>query len=164
MALSRTVGRVLMLVAAACGDDDDADSEIEALEEQVEELTEDLEEADAEIEQLTADNEELTAQNSVINAENRLQASLDDLKFLLGLPVDAADYREAGVPMLPVVVGGPRAARIIAAHTLALVALSLVPVAFGLGPVYLVCALCGGAMFVRASLALVRQPDTAHAM
>ncbi len=74
------------------------------------------------------------------------------------------DYREAGVPMLPVVVGGARAARIIAAHTIALVALSLLPVAYGMGPLYLVFAVLGGWAFVRASLVLVRDPSTANAM
>src|SRR5512133_4367781 len=46
------------------------------------------------------------------------------------------DYAAAGVPMLPVVVGRQRAARIVFASTVALVAASLVPLAFGAGPVY----------------------------
>jgi protoheme IX farnesyltransferase len=74
------------------------------------------------------------------------------------------DYRKAGVPMLPVVVEGTAAARIIAAHTVALVALSVVPVLYGMGPVYLACAVLGGAVFLRTSAALVRAPGTANAM
>jgi protoheme IX farnesyltransferase len=46
------------------------------------------------------------------------------------------DYAAVGVPMLPVVVGEAIAAWVILAHTLALVALSLLPVAFGLGWAY----------------------------
>jgi protoheme IX farnesyltransferase len=43
------------------------------------------------------------------------------------------DYAAAGVPMLPVVVGDQRAANTIFYSTLALVAASLLPLAFGLG-------------------------------
>lgn len=68
------------------------------------------------------------------------------------------DYAAAGVPMLPVVVGNARAAQIILAHTVALVGLSFVPALYGCGPVYLVAALAGGALFLRTSLRLVRQP------
>lgn len=72
------------------------------------------------------------------------------------------DYAAAGVPMLPVVVGARRAARIIFAHTALLVALSLLPLAFGLGWIYLLGAAAGGAYFLRASVRLVREP-TPHA-
>ena len=74
------------------------------------------------------------------------------------------DYRRARVPMLPVVVGGPAAARVILAHTAALVALSLVPFFLGLGWLYLAGALTGGALFLRGSLRLVRDPGRASAM
>ena len=74
------------------------------------------------------------------------------------------DYAAAGVPMLPVVMGEARAARIILAHTLALVGLSLLPFFYGLGWVYLAGAAIGGAMFVRASLALASRPDRKMAM
>lgn len=47
------------------------------------------------------------------------------------------DYAAAGVPMLPVVVGDGIAAKVIYGHTLALVALSLLPFFFGLGWIYL---------------------------
>jgi len=74
------------------------------------------------------------------------------------------DYAEAGVPMLPVVLGDAAAARIILAHTVALVALSLVPVMFGLGLVYFACAAVGGILFVWRSLALARAPGRRTAM
>lgn len=74
------------------------------------------------------------------------------------------DYASAGVPMLPVMVGARTAARIILAHTLALVALSLVPMAYGLGGLYLAGAALGGGYFVTTSLLLVRNPCLQTAM
>jgi len=68
------------------------------------------------------------------------------------------DYVHAGVPMLPVVIGVERCARVILAHTLALTALSLVPLAFGMGPAYAAAAVGGGAWFIAKSVRLVRQP------
>ena len=73
-------------------------------------------------------------------------------------------YAAAGVPMLPVVVSEATAARVILAHTVSLVALSLLPVAFGLGAIYLAAAVAGGALFVHRSLALVRDPSPRPAM
>jgi heme o synthase len=73
------------------------------------------------------------------------------------------EYAAAGVPMLPVVIGDAPAARVIFWHTLALVAVSLAPVAFGLGWIYLSMALLGGAYFAYRSLLLMRQPTTARA-
>ena len=67
-------------------------------------------------------------------------------------------YRAAGVPMLPVVVGDRMAAKVTLGHTLALVALSLLPVFYGMGPIYLAGAALGGAYFVAKSIALVRDP------
>lgn len=74
------------------------------------------------------------------------------------------DYARAGVPMLPVVVGERAAARAIFAHTVALVGLSLVPVVFGAGWIYLLGAGAGGAVFVRESWRLLRHPSTVLAM
>lgn len=74
------------------------------------------------------------------------------------------DYAKAGVPMLPVVVGDGKAARVILAHTVSLVLLSLVPVAFGLGWIYLAGAGLGGAYFIYKSIQLVRAPGPAAAM
>jgi heme o synthase len=75
-----------------------------------------------------------------------------------------ADYAAAGVPMLPVVVGVPRAARIVHANAIALVAVSLLPVFFGAGPVLLAGAALGGAFFLRKTWALARAPSRATAM
>jgi protoheme IX farnesyltransferase len=74
------------------------------------------------------------------------------------------DYAAAGVPMLPVVMSEAAAAWIILGHTVALVALSLLPAAFGLGWIYLLGAASGGALFVAASLRLVAKPGRKRAM
>jgi protoheme IX farnesyltransferase len=75
-----------------------------------------------------------------------------------------ADYEAAGVPMLPVVVGTERAARIVFASTAALVVASLLPLFFGAGPIYAVGAVGGGYHFLRKSWLLARQPNRATAM
>lgn len=74
------------------------------------------------------------------------------------------DYAAAGVPMLPVVVHDATAARIILAHTLALVGLSLLPFLYGLGWIYLLGAMTGGGWFVWTSVCLARNPSPAAAM
>jgi len=74
------------------------------------------------------------------------------------------DYAAAGVPMLPVVVGVPRAARIVHVYALVLVAVSLLPMAFGAGPVVGIGAVVGGAYFLRKTRALTRAPSRATAM
>ena len=73
------------------------------------------------------------------------------------------DYARAGVPMLPVVIGDARCARMILAHTLALVGLSLAPLAFGMGWIYGVAAAAGGAWFLAASVQLARAPSRENA-
>ncbi len=73
------------------------------------------------------------------------------------------DYAAAGVPMLPVVVGDKRAAEVILLHTLALVALSVVPVFYGCGWIYLAGALLGGGRFLVTSVRLVQRPGRAAA-
>jgi protoheme IX farnesyltransferase len=75
-----------------------------------------------------------------------------------------ADYAEARVPMLPVVVDDGLAARVILLHAVTLVVLSLTLVAFGMGWIYALGAALGGAYFVRACLRLARQPGTRTAM
>ncbi len=74
------------------------------------------------------------------------------------------DYAAAGVPMLPVVVEEGLAARIIFGHTLALVCMSVLPVFFGAGWIYLLGAVVGGAYFLKTSALLVRRPCAAAAM
>ncbi|TXI31913.1 MAG: protoheme IX farnesyltransferase [Ottowia sp.] len=74
------------------------------------------------------------------------------------------DYASAGIPMLPVVFGVERAARIVHLNTVVLVAASLLPVAFGAGAVYLVAAVAGGLYFLRRTQALARDPQRRTAM
>jgi protoheme IX farnesyltransferase len=75
-----------------------------------------------------------------------------------------ADYAAAGVPMLPVVAGPERAARIVYLNTALLVGASLLPVFFGAGPIYLVGALGGGVHFLRKARALAQAPSRKTAM
>jgi heme o synthase len=75
-----------------------------------------------------------------------------------------ADYAAAGVPMLPVVVGVPRAARLVYLSTVALVAVSLLPGWFGAGPVYMAGALVGGLIFLHKARVLALLPSRKTAM
>jgi len=74
------------------------------------------------------------------------------------------DYASASVPMLPVVSGDALTAKVILAHTAVLVALSLLPVFWSMGPVYLAGAATGGALFVSTSIRLVREPSRKRAI
>ena len=74
------------------------------------------------------------------------------------------DYEAAGVPMLPVVVGDQRAANTIFFSTLALVAASLLPLAFGLGAIYFAGAAVGGFLFIQKAWRLTREPNRKSAM
>lgn len=74
------------------------------------------------------------------------------------------DYAAAGVPMLPVVVGDKRAANTIFLSTLALVAASFLPLAFGLGYIYLAGAASGGFLFIQKAWRLTRDPNRKTAM
>lgn len=74
------------------------------------------------------------------------------------------DYEAAGVPMLPVVVGDKRAAQIILASTLALVAASMLPLALGLGAVYFAGAAIGGFLFIHKAWRLVQNTNRETAM
>ncbi len=74
------------------------------------------------------------------------------------------DYAAAGVPMLPVVVGDRHAAKVIFASTLALVAASMLPMAFGLGAIYFAGAAIGGFLFIQKAWLLVQNTNRATAM
>lgn len=74
------------------------------------------------------------------------------------------DYKAAGVPMLPVVVGNARAAWVVLVHTVAVVAASIVPAFYGLGWIYLAAAVGGGGWFIYRSIQLVRAPSRKTAM
>ena len=75
-----------------------------------------------------------------------------------------AEYAAASIPMLPVVVGVPRAARIVHGQTIALVAASMLPLLFGAGVVYAIGALAGGTLFLRKTAALAAQPTRRAAL
>lgn len=77
---------------------------------------------------------------------------------------NSRDYKAAGVPMLPIVVGTRRASWIVFGSTVALVVASLVPLAFGAGPVYAVGAGAGGLHFLNKSWQLAHAPSRATAM
>ena len=74
------------------------------------------------------------------------------------------DYKAAGVPMLPVVVGDKRASQVILVHTVAVVAASIAPAFYGLGWIYLAAAIGGGLWFIHRSIQLVRAPSRQTAM
>jgi protoheme IX farnesyltransferase len=74
------------------------------------------------------------------------------------------DYARADVPMLPNVVAPDAWTRVILGHTVALVAVSLVPLWFGQGFWYGLGAACGGGIFLWKSVALCRTPTKQAAM
>jgi heme o synthase len=69
------------------------------------------------------------------------------------------DYEKARIPMLPVLIGPVRAARVVFYNTVALVAVSILPVACGAGPIYAVGAIAGGSYFLAKTWTLARAPD-----
>jgi len=74
------------------------------------------------------------------------------------------DYEAARVPMLPVVKGDRFAAWMILGHAAVLIALSFVPLAFGMGWIYALGAGAGGILFLRRSIELVQAPGRRRAM
>jgi protoheme IX farnesyltransferase len=76
----------------------------------------------------------------------------------------AGDYAAAQVPMLPVTASTRAWTSAILLHTAALAALSLIPLGFGLGPIYGVAAVAGGGYFTWRSWALLREPSRNAAM
>lgn len=73
------------------------------------------------------------------------------------------DYRAAGVPMLPVIVGDTTSTLTILAHAVVLVGLSILPLWYGMGWLYGIGAVAGGSFFVYACLRLVLQPGRSNA-
>ncbi len=74
------------------------------------------------------------------------------------------DYAAAGIPMLPVVKGDRAAARAVMWNTILLVSVSVLPFFYGLGFLYLLGALSGGAYFIYRSVLLAREPSAKMAM
>lgn len=74
------------------------------------------------------------------------------------------DYARASIPMLPVVVPAYAWTSAVLAHAVALAAISLVPVWYGAGMLYGICAAIGGCWFVWKSIVLHRDPSKKNAM
>lgn len=73
-------------------------------------------------------------------------------------------YAEAGVPMLPVVVGDELAAKAVLWNTLLLVAISVLPYFYGMGWLYLLGAVSGGGYFIYRNVQMVYDPSRKVAM
>lgn len=69
------------------------------------------------------------------------------------------DYTEAGIPMLPVVVGKLKAARYTVINTLLLIPFSLVFLLFGFGYVYLIISVIFGALLLYTNIKLLQNPS-----
>jgi protoheme IX farnesyltransferase len=74
------------------------------------------------------------------------------------------DYADAGVPMLPVVIGDSRTAMVVLVNTLVLVAISIVPYFYGMGWLYLTGAVAGGGYFIYRNYQMVVDPSAKVAM
>ncbi len=74
------------------------------------------------------------------------------------------DYANAGVPMLPVVIGDSRTAVVVMVNTLILVGISVLPFFYGLGWLYLVAALSGGGYFIYCNYLMILDPSAKIAM
>jgi heme o synthase len=78
--------------------------------------------------------------------------------------VELVGYDKAGIPMLPVVVPAHAWTLAILVHSVALAAVSLVPLWFGEGLLYGLGAGIGGGYFVWKSVKLYRVPSKENAM
>ena len=74
------------------------------------------------------------------------------------------DYANAGVPMLPVVIGDKRTAVVVMGNTLILVGISIMPFFYGLGWLYLAGALIGGGYFIYRNYQMIYDPSPKIAM
>ncbi len=70
------------------------------------------------------------------------------------------DYEEAGVPMLPVVIGMQKTSKYILGNTLILLPYSLMLYAFGLGLVYTVIAAVSGGLMLAYHYKLTKNPTS----
>ena len=74
-----------------------------------------------------------------------------------------SDYAAANVPMLPVIVSDRVSTSVILAHAIVLVALSFLPLWYGMSWIYFVGALTGGAFFLYACTAFLVSPGVGFA-
>jgi len=70
------------------------------------------------------------------------------------------DYKEANVPMLPVVIGMQRTSKYILANTIILLPYSLMLYAFGMGIVYVVIAAASGGLMLAYHYKLTKNPTS----
>jgi protoheme IX farnesyltransferase len=74
------------------------------------------------------------------------------------------DYAEAGVPMLPVVIGDARTSVVVMLNTLILVGFSVMPFFYGLSWIYLAGAVSGGGYFLYQNYKMILKPVPEVAM
>lgn len=74
------------------------------------------------------------------------------------------DYANAGVPMLPVVIGDRRTAVVVMGNTLVLVGISILPFFYGLSWIYLIAAVTGGGYFIYKNYQMILEPSPKIAM
>jgi protoheme IX farnesyltransferase len=74
------------------------------------------------------------------------------------------DYADAGVPMLPVIIGNKKTAMVVMGNTLILVAISILPFFYGLSWIYLVGAATGGGYFIYQNYRMILDPSPKIAM
>ena len=74
------------------------------------------------------------------------------------------DYTKTGVPMLPVMIGNQRCAKVVMVNTLMLVAISIMPFFYGMGWIYLLAAAGGGGYFIYHNYLMIKDPSPRVAM
>lgn len=74
------------------------------------------------------------------------------------------DYAAASVPMLPAIAGNDKAAKVVLANTLILVAVSVMPFFYGMDWIYLLGAVSGGGYFIYRNLKMIQDSGRKNAM
>jgi heme o synthase len=74
------------------------------------------------------------------------------------------DYARTEIPMLPIIIGNRRCARVVLINTLMLVVISIMPFFFGMGWIYLLAAVGGGSYFIYHNVLMIREPSPKVAM
>lgn len=74
------------------------------------------------------------------------------------------DYAKTGVPMLPVIIGNHRCAKVVMLNTLLLVGISILPFFYGMSWIYLAGAAGGGGYFIYHNYLMIKDPTPRVAM
>ena len=74
------------------------------------------------------------------------------------------DYASAEIPMLPVVIGDKRTSLVVLGNTLVLVAVSILPIFYGLNWLYLLGAVSGGGYFLYRNYLMFLDPSPKNAL